>query len=76
VTSAYKRMTSQAGLGGLAGLGTTLLGQDALDVDDYVTRKALDGLFLKIAEQEKLIRANPAARTTELLQQVFGALKK
>ena len=73
VTSAYKRMTDKAGLGGF---GTSLLGKESLDIDDYVTRKALDGLFLKIAEQEKLIRENPAARTTELLQKVFGAVKK
>ncbi len=42
------------------------------DIDNYVTEKALDGLFKKIAEQELLIRKDPAARTTELLQQVFG----
>lgn len=76
VTSAYKRMTDTASLGNLGGFGAALLGSNSFDLDDYVTRKALDGLFLKIAEQEKLIRANPAARTTELLQQVFGAAKK
>ena len=76
VTSAYKNMTAKSGLGSLGKLGSSLLGQEAVDVDDYITRKALDGLFLKIAEQEKLMRANPAARTTELLQQVFGALKR
>jgi hypothetical protein len=73
VTAAYKRMTDKAGLGGF---GASLLGKESLDLDDYVTRKALDGLFLKIAEQEKLIRENPAARTSELLQKVFGAVKK
>jgi hypothetical protein len=66
-------MTDKAGLGGF---GASLLGKESLDLDDYVTRKALDGLFLKIAEQEKLIRENPAARTSELLQKVFGAVKK
>jgi len=76
VTSAYKRMTSKASLGGLGGFGASLLGQESFDIDEYVTSKALDGLFFKIAEQEKLIRANPAARATELLQQVFGSLKK
>jgi hypothetical protein len=44
----------------------------APDLDDYVTRKTLDGLFLKIVEQEK----NPVARTTDLLQKVFGAVGK
>jgi hypothetical protein len=48
-------------------------GKDAGDLDGYVTRKTLDGLFLKIGEEEAAIRANPAARTTELLQKVFGA---
>ena len=46
------------------------------DLDGYITHKALDGLFLKIAEQEKLIRENPLARTTDLLQKVFGAVGK
>ncbi len=75
VTAAYKRMTDKAG-GGLGGLGGGLLGQQAPDLDGYVTRKALDGLFLKIAEQEKQIRENPVARTTDLLQKVFGAVGK
>jgi hypothetical protein len=70
VTRAYKNMTSKAGFAG------SLLGQDATDLDSYVTRKTLDGLFVKIAEEEKRIRQNPAARTTDLLQKVFGAVSK
>ena len=42
------------------------------DIDGYVTNKALDGLFHVVGEQEKLIRTNPAARTTELLREVFA----
>ena len=42
----------------------------------FRSRKALDGLFLKIAEEEKQIRQNPVARTTDLLQKVFGAVGK
>ena len=42
------------------------------DIDGYVTGKALDGLFHVVGEQEKLIRTNPAARTTELLREVFA----
>jgi hypothetical protein len=42
------------------------------DLADYVTRKAIEGLFVKIAHEEKEIRQNPAARTTELLKKVFG----
>jgi hypothetical protein len=49
-----------------------MLGSQSLDVEDYVTNKALDGLFLMIGEEEKKIRANPTARTTDLLKSVFG----
>ena len=51
-----------------------IFGIQAPDLDDYITRKALDGLFLKIGEQEKLIRENPVARTSEILEKVFGAI--
>ena len=40
----------------------------SFDLDNYVTGKALDGLFHVVGEQEKAIRTNPAARTTELLK--------
>jgi hypothetical protein len=45
---------------------------EAFDLDGYVTRKGLDGLFLVVADQERQIRTNPAARTTDLLKGVFG----
>jgi hypothetical protein len=44
----------------------------SFDLDNYVTGKSLDGLFHVVGEQEKLIRTNPAARTTVLLQEVFA----
>jgi hypothetical protein len=44
----------------------------SLDIDHYVVSKALDGLFYELAEQEKQIRTNPAARTTSLLKEVFA----
>jgi len=44
------------------------------DVSDYITGRALDGLFLKIAEKEKGIRTNAAERTSDLLRRVFGQL--
>jgi hypothetical protein len=47
----------------------------SLDIDHYVVSKALDGLFYELAEQEKQIRTNPAARTTALLKEVFGSAK-
>jgi hypothetical protein len=43
------------------------------DLDQYVTDRALDGLFLMVAEEEKRIRADPMARTTDLLKKVFGS---
>ena len=45
---------------------------ESLDLDRYVTGKSLDGLFYMLGEEETKIRTNPAARTTELLQKVFG----
>lgn len=62
----YDRLVASAGpLASLAGV--------RMDVNDYVTNKALDGLFLRVAEEEKSIRTNPAARTSEILKKVFGS---
>ena len=44
------------------------------DIDSYVTQKAMDGLFLMIAEEEKKLRANPVGAGSDLLKKVFGAL--
>ncbi len=41
-------------------------------LDSYLTNKALDGLFIKIAEEELDIRTDPVARVTDLLERVFG----
>jgi Protein of unknown function (DUF4197) len=70
VTSAYKQMMEKTGFAG------SFLGNESADIDAYVTHKALDGLFVKIADEEKLIRESPVARTTDLLQKVFGAFPK
>lgn len=43
-----------------------------VDLDDYVTAQALEGLFFLVAEEETKIREDPAARVTELLQKVFA----
>jgi len=45
------------------------------DLTDYATTKAMDGLFLLIADEEKKIREDPVARTTDLLKKVFGYKK-
>ncbi len=42
------------------------------DLADYTTGKALDGLFTLVSDEEKLIRDNPSARITDLLQKVFA----
>lgn len=44
----------------------------AVDLESYITEKALDGLFKTLALEEKRIRQDPAARSTELLRRVFG----
>ena len=66
LTASYKRMTGKMGLLG------QYLDPDTLDLDSYITRKALDGLFVKLAEEESKIRHDPVARTTEILKKVFG----
>ena len=43
------------------------------DLNDYATDKAIEGLFVMVANEEKDIRQNPMARTTDLLKRVFGA---
>ncbi len=68
VTSSYKDLVGQVGFLG------SYVDMDALDLDKYVTAKALDGLFLKLAEQEQLIRQDPVARTTDILKTVFGSV--
>jgi hypothetical protein len=62
-TRAYKNMIGRMPIA---------VGTQSLDLDEYVTDKALDGLFYMVGEEEKKIRTNPAARTTELLKKVFG----
>jgi hypothetical protein len=42
------------------------------NLDDYATGKAIDGVFVMIAKEEKVIREDPAARTTDLLKRVFS----
>lgn len=48
----------------------------SFDLNTYVTRKMLDGLFVKIAEEEKRIRDDPAGQNSEILKKVFGAAAK
>jgi Zn-dependent protease with chaperone function len=66
-TGAYKNMTKKAGF-----VGRVLLGD--FDLDSYVTEKGLAGLYVKMAEEEKRIRDNPAGQASGLLRRVFGGL--
>lgn len=54
-----------------AGPAAALLG-DKGDINAYVTNKALDALYSRVGDEERNIRSNPAARTTDLLKKVFG----
>lgn len=75
VTSKYKALTSGSAGNGLGGMLSKLGGKgdtDSLDLDKYVTDKTIDGLFTEIGDQEKAIRTDPAARSTDLLKKVFG----
>lgn len=68
VAKAYKKLGKKAG-----GLGGLLGGSDTdADLDRYVTRKAMDGLYYYVAEKEKAIRKNPLAQGSDLLRRVFG----
>lgn len=71
VTGYYKAMEGKA-----SALLPLLSGGKSTDLDSYVTDSALDGLFKVMAEYEKDIRTNPVARTTDILQKVFGAVGK
>ena len=68
VTRQYKELLGRA-------QSIPFMKTESLDIDRYVLGKSLDGLFLVLGEQEKQIRTNPAARTTDLLKEVFSASK-
>jgi hypothetical protein len=77
-----KQMTARVNLAQLynqyAGQAAAFGVVDAKDanIDNYVTRKALDGLFLVIAEQERAIRKDPVGAASNIVQKVFGAIGK
>jgi Protein of unknown function (DUF4197) len=52
-----------------------LLKKEHSNLDEYVTQKALDGLYLMVAEEEKKIRRDPVAAGTSIIRKVFGALR-
>ena len=69
VTQYFKRTSTEQ----LTAKFMPIVKKDA-DIDSYVTQKAMDGLFLMIAEEEKKLRANPVGAGSDLLKKVFGAL--
>lgn len=76
-----KRQTDRVGLAeqynSLAGHGMQLglIRQDESTIEGYVTQKALDGLYLMIAEQEKAFRQNPLGATSDIVKRVFGSMR-
>ena len=64
----YNRVAGKA-----SGFG--LVKKEDANVQQYVTRKALDGLYLMIGEEERKIRADPVGTGSAILGKVFGALK-
>jgi len=76
-----KRMTAKVELAQqynhLAGQAAQwgLVRKEDSDIDEYVTRKALDGLFLVIAEQERSIRRDPMGAATTVAKKVFSAVQ-
>jgi len=66
VTRQYKELLGRA-------QSIPFMKTESLDIDRYVLTKSLDGLFVVLGEQEKQIRTNPAARTTDLLKEVFAS---
>ncbi len=67
VSSQYNQLAGQA-----AGVG--LVSGDDANIENYVTRKALDGLYQMIAEEERAIRQDPLGAAGSLAKKVFGAL--
>ncbi len=76
-----KKATDRLGLAeqynGLAGQAAQLglIREQQASIEGYVTEKALEGLYLMIAEQEKAFRANPLGATSDIVKRVFGSLR-
>jgi len=64
VTQAYKSVSDKVHT-------LPFAGNYMVDLDSYVTEKSIDGLFIRLAEEEAKIRTDPAARVTDLLKKVF-----
>ena len=77
-----KKATEKLGLAqkynDLAAKGASLgvIKGDQKTVETFVTQRALDGLYLMIADEEKAIRADPVGKGTDIVKKVFGAFGK
>jgi hypothetical protein len=56
-------------------VGAGMLKKEDADLDEYVAQKALDGLYLMVAEEEKKIRKDPVGTGSSIIRKVFGALR-
>jgi len=65
VTKAYQDLTEKP-------LVHNITQGTSMDLDSYVTDKTLEGLFFLLGQEEKKIRKDPMARTTDILRKVFG----
>ena len=65
VTQQYNALLGQA-------QSIPFMQSSSVDITQYVVSKALDGLFYTLGQEKKKIRKDPVARTTSLLQEVFG----
>lgn len=76
-----KQATAKAGLAqqynqyAEKGAALGLVKKEDANLDDYVTQRALDGLFLVVAEEEKKIRKDPVGAGSGIIRKVFGALR-
>lgn len=77
VTQATEKVGLAAKYNAIAGkaAGIGLVRKEDVNIQQYVTRKSLDGLYLIIGEEEKKIRQDPVGAGSSILTKVFGALK-
>ena len=77
VTKATEKVSLASKYNAVAGkaMGLGLVKKEDANVQQYVTAKALDGLYLMIGEEERKIRQNPVATGSAILKKVFGSLK-
>ena len=78
VTQATEKVSLAAKYNSLASKASSLglLKKEDANIEQYVSGKALDGLFLMIGEEERKIRKDPVGTGSAILKKVFGSLKQ